>query len=98
MPSQRLHDRDLLPLPLRPRPHPPVRRALPRALDGRSSPTRRSLLDAICPQQHSAAVEVKEDLGKGKKARQAAQRYIVVIRDKDGWCKRTVKYLYGLAW
>ena len=61
-------------------------------------PHQARLLDASCPQQHSAAVEVKEDLGKGKKARQAAQRYIVVIRDKDGWCKRTVKYLYGLAW
>ena len=35
--------------------------------------------------------------GGGKGKRRDRQKYILVIRAKDGWCKRTVKYLYALA-
>lgn len=61
-------------------------------------PHQAHLVDASCPQPCTTTVEIPEDTGKGKKRRQQAQRYIVVIRDTEGWCKRTVKYLYGLAW
>ena len=61
-------------------------------------PHQAHLVDASCPQPCTTTVEIPEDTGKAKKRRQPAQRYIVVIRDTEGWCKRTVKYLYGLAW
>ena len=56
-----------------------------------------NLVDAACPQVlNKPALEVVEQ-NRGRR-KQQVQKYILVIRTEKGWCKRTVKYLYGLAW
>ena len=63
----------------------------------REFPYQLNLVDAACPQvTNKPAIEVVEE-SRGRK-KQCVQKYILVIRAEKGWCKRTVKYLYGLAW
>lgn len=63
----------------------------------REFPYQVNLVDAACPQvQNKPALEVVEQ-NRGRR-KQQVQKYILVIRTEKGWCKRTVKYLYGLAW
>lgn len=62
-------------------------------------PHETSLVDASNPVEPppNLTVPVPQQQTRGKNRRKRAQRFILVIRAKDGWCKRTVKYLYGLA-
>ena len=62
-------------------------------------PHETSLVDASNPLESAPNVTVcsRQQPTRGKNRRKRAQRFILVIRAKDGWCKRTVKYLYGLA-
>ena len=63
----------------------------------REFPYQVNLVDAACPQVlNKPALEVVEQ-NRGRR-KQQVQKYILVIRSEKGWCKRTVKYLYGLAW
>ena len=59
-------------------------------------PHQTSLVDATNPGT-SVSLPVAQPSARGRSRRKENQRFILVIRSKDGWCKRTVKYLYGLA-
>ena len=59
-------------------------------------PHQTSLVDATNPGT-SVSLPVAQPPSRGRSRRKESQRFILVIRSKDGWCKRTVKYLYGLA-
>lgn len=61
-------------------------------------PHETSLVDASNPSElpPNVTIPARQPM-RGKNRRKRAQRFILVIRAKDGWCKRTVKYLYGLA-
>ena len=62
-------------------------------------PHETSLVDASNPSKFppNVTIPARQQPTRGKNRRKRAQRFILVIRAKDGWCKRTVKYLYGLA-